>query len=95
MAVLIPRIRTIGIRLSDDEYSSMERFCLESGARSISDLARTAIRRFVSGGNQEHPLTSTANQNMARVKELEEKVEQLSADIASLRALTAADPTAE
>lgn len=88
MAVLTPRIRTIGVRLSDDEYAALERFCAESGARSISDLARAAIRSFISFGIQENALASTLNQNVAHVKELQQKIEMLSAEIALLRAIS-------
>lgn len=86
MAVLIPRIRTIGVRLSEDEYCSLERFCVESGARSISDLARTAICSFMSRANQDNALTSTVNQNVAQVKELQQKIEMLTAEIALFKA---------
>jgi uncharacterized small protein (DUF1192 family) len=86
MAVLIPRIRTIGVRLSDDEYSALEKFCVESGARSISDLARTAICSFVSRGNQENTLASTVNQNVAQVKELQQRIEMLTAEIELFKA---------
>lgn len=85
MAVLIPRIRTLGVRLSEDEYSSLERFCVEYGARSISDLARTAICAFVRRGNQENAASADPG-HVASVRELEEKVERLSAEIAALRA---------
>jgi len=95
MAVLIPRIRTIGVRLSEDEYSSLEKFCVENGARSMSDLARTAIGRFVNQVNQENILASTMNKNMARVKELEERIQKLSAEITSLRAIASSDPGSE
>lgn len=86
MAVLIPRIRTIGVRLSEDEYSSLEKFCIESGARSISDLARNAIWSFVNRANQDTALASTVNQNAAQVKDLEEKIAKLSDEIALLKA---------
>lgn len=85
MAVLIPRIRTIGVRLSEEEYATLEKFCVESGARSISDLARNAIWSFVNRANQESTLTSTVNQNVAHVKDLEERIARLSAEIALLR----------
>lgn len=86
MPVLVPRIRTIGVRLSEDEYSSLEKFCVESGARSISDLARAAICSFVSRGNQESALVLMVNDHGEQVKDLQDKIERLSAEIASLRA---------
>lgn len=86
MAVLIQRVRTLGVRLSEDEYSSLERFCVESGARSISDLARSAICSFMSHGNQENALAAAVNQNVAKVKELQERIEILTAEIALFKA---------
>jgi hypothetical protein len=81
----MPRIRTIGVRLSEEEYAMLEKFCVESGARSISDLARNAIWRFVNRASQESALTSTVEHNVAQVKDLEEKIARLSAEIALLR----------
>lgn len=86
MAVLIQRIRTLGVRLSEDEYSSLERFCVESGARSISDLARSAICSFMGHGNKENALAATVNQNVAQVKELQQRIETLTAEIALFKA---------
>lgn len=87
MAVLIPRIRTLGVRLSEEEYAALEKFSVENGARSLSDMARTAICTLVNRANPETALASSVNQNAAHVKELEEKVERLSAEIVSLRDL--------
>ena len=85
MAVLIPRHRTIGVRLSEEEYEALEQFCAEGGARSISDLARSAIASFLNRSRQEKSLTSTVNRQAAQVKDLEQRIERLSAEIASLR----------
>jgi len=85
VAVLIPRIRTLGVRLSEEEYSSLERFCVKSKARSISDLARAAICSFMSDGKLEHALTSTVNENAAQVKELQQRIEILTKEIALLK----------
>jgi uncharacterized small protein (DUF1192 family) len=91
MAVLIQRIRTLGIRLSEDEYLTLERFCVESGARSISDLARNAIWTSVNRAKQESALASTVSEQSAQVKELEQRLDQLSAEIALLKAREARD----
>jgi uncharacterized small protein (DUF1192 family) len=90
MSVLIPRIRTIGVRLSEDEYSALERFCVESGARSISDFARNAICSFVHHANGESALASVLTENVAQVKSLEEKIARLSEEIALLKAASPA-----
>lgn len=86
MPVLVPRQRTIGVRLSEAEYAALERFCVKSGARSISDLARIAISRYLNCAAEESSLTLAVNQNAAQVKELEEKMARLSSEIAVLRA---------
>jgi len=86
MSVLIPRTRTIGVRLSEQEYTALEKYCVENGARSISDLARSAICNLVNQVNQEHAPVDGMNGPSMRVKHLQEKLEMLAAEIASLRA---------
>jgi len=85
VSILVPRQRTIGVRLSEAEYAELERFCVESGARSISDLARIAISRYLNRDTEESSLALAVNQNAAQVKELEEKIARLSSEIAVLR----------
>jgi hypothetical protein len=85
MAVLIPRIRTINVRLSEEEYLELERFCVASGARSISDLVRNTMSGLVSSRNRDSLLASSVNEYSAHVKELELRVKQLAAELESLR----------
>jgi len=85
MAVFAPRARTISIRLSHEEFSDLERFCIEGGARSISDVARNAICGFLNNAQQENKLISTMNEYSAQVRELEQRVERLIAEIALLK----------
>jgi hypothetical protein len=89
VAVLIPRVRTIGVRLSEDEFSSLEKFCAESGARSISDLARSAICSFVNGGNPRDALAATVRRNAAEVKRLQQTIELLTEEIVQFKAKSA------
>lgn len=86
MSVLIPRTRTIGVRLSEQEYAALEKYCLENGARSISDLARSAICSFVNQANQECAPDEGAEGSSMQVKHLQEKLEMLAAEFASLKA---------
>lgn len=86
MSVLIPRTRTLGVRLSAEEYAALERFCVESGARSISDLARNAICTFVNRTDQASMLLSSLNQHSSQVKELEQRLEMLAEELATLKA---------
>jgi outer membrane murein-binding lipoprotein Lpp len=82
VGVLLPRVRTIGVRLSAHEYTALEKFCAEKGARSISDLARTAIFNHMAASGQENMLASAVNQNAAQVQELQQRIEKLASDLA-------------
>lgn len=84
--VLIPRTRTISVRLSEEEHAALEKFCLDGGARCISDLARNAIRSFVSQAGEESTLLASLLQNSTQVKELEQRLELLAVEFATLKA---------
>lgn len=47
MAVLKPRSRVVYFRVSDEEYQRYETLCRTAGARSISDLIRSAMDQLV------------------------------------------------
>jgi hypothetical protein len=85
MSVLIPRIRTINVRLSEEEYLELERFCVASGARSISDLVRNTLHSLVSSRNQETSLASSVIEYSTHVRDLELRVKELAAELASFR----------
>jgi hypothetical protein len=85
MSVLIPRIRTINVRLSEEEYFELERFCVASGARSISDLVRNTMNSLVSSRNQENSLASSVMEYSTHVRDLELRVKELAAELASFR----------
>ena len=97
MAVLIPRIRMINVRLSEEEYLELERFCIASGARSISDLVRNTMHKIVASGNHDKSLASSVNEYSAQVRDLELRVKELAAELASFRVgaqpQSVADPT--
>lgn len=86
MAVLIPRVRTINVRLSEDEFLAIERFCAASGARSISDLVRTAMHSLVMGESRKNSPASSLDEYSMHVKDLEQKVATLAAELALLKA---------
>lgn len=48
MHVRKPRSRVIYFRVSEDEFAAFTRACESEGVRSLSDLAREAMRRRVS-----------------------------------------------
>lgn len=84
MTVLDPRTRTIGIRVSEDEYAELERFCTTGGARSISDLARTAIWEFVHRVGRQRSRPNSAERS-SKMQMLEQRIERLTVEIASLK----------
>jgi uncharacterized protein (DUF1778 family) len=86
MPVQFQRTRSINVRLSEDEYLALERFCAASNARSMSDFVRKALQGLAAGANQENALISSVNEYSSHVKDLEEKVETLAAELAMLKA---------
>jgi len=85
MTVLNPRSRTISVRLSEEEYTALRRFCSVSGARSVSDLTRDAMRVLVNGKNREEVFGIHVDEFRTQMKSLDSKIEQLSADIPSIK----------
>ena len=55
MSVLRPRNRSIYYRVSDDEFSALENLCREGHARSISELSREAVLRYLQGIRRPQP----------------------------------------
>jgi hypothetical protein len=43
LPVYRPRTRLVNFRLSEDEYQMLKDTCARSGARSVSDYARSAV----------------------------------------------------
>lgn len=78
MSVLKPRSRMISIRLSEDEYSSLLRLCSTTGARSISELTRDAMRSILVGPSHEDRISLHLEEFRSQITKLERKVEELS-----------------
>ncbi len=85
MTVLNPRSRMISVRLSEEEYSALRRLCSVTGARSVSDLTRDAMRVLLSGTSREGPLGVHVDEFRTQMRSLDRKIEQLAAEITSLR----------
>ena len=47
MSVMKRKTRMLSIRLSEDEYERLKELCVAEGARSISDLTRSAVQRML------------------------------------------------
>jgi hypothetical protein len=73
----------ISVRVSEEEYSAFRRFCLAAGARSVSDLARDAMRMLLNGADREDILGIHVNEFRTQIRGLDRKIEQLAAEIAN------------
>lgn len=71
----------ISVRLSEEEYSALRRLCSVTGARSVSDLTRDAMRVLLNGNDREDALGSHINEFHAQMRSLDKKIEQLAAEI--------------
>jgi hypothetical protein len=86
MTVLKPRSRMISVRLSEEEYSALRDLCSLTGARSVSDLTRDAMRTVLKSANRGNPFAGSLEEFRLGIKSLEEKVEQLEARITTIKA---------
>jgi hypothetical protein len=76
----------ISVRLSEEEYSALRRLCSVTGARSVSDLTRDAMRVLLNGAGREDVLGVRVDEFRTHMRNLDRKIEQLAADITSLKA---------
>jgi hypothetical protein len=72
--------------MSEEEFSTLRRICLATGARSVSDLAREAMRGLLNGSIQESGNDAARNGYSAQMRELEQRVDKLSAEIEMFKA---------
>ena len=85
MAVLKPRSRTISIRLSEEEFLTLKHLCSVTGARSVSDMTRDAMRVVLSGVNRDDVLGLRMDEFRAQLRDLDRKIDQLAAGITSFK----------
>jgi hypothetical protein len=86
MIVLRPRSRTISVRISEEEFSALRRICVASGARSLSDLAREAMHGLLNRAGKENGGDGAREEVYAQMKDLEQRVQELSVEVASIKA---------
>ena len=86
MTVLKPRSRMISVRVSEEEYTALRRLCSLTGARSVSDITRDAMRAVLRGVNREESIGGDLDEFRANMETLEKKVEQLEAKFSTLEA---------
>jgi hypothetical protein len=53
------RSRMISVRLSEEEYAALRHLCLLTGARSVSDLTRDAMRAVLKRNSGEEPFSGS------------------------------------
>ncbi len=83
MVVLKRRTRLVAFRMSEEDYHRLYGLCVSLGARSVSDLARTAVNRLIGseqGGGD--PLLAQIEVLSRTVRQLKSTVEELSARLA-------------
>ena len=86
MAVLKPRSRMISVRLSEEEYAALRQLCHVTGARSVSDLTRDAMRGLLESGTREDVLGTRIEEFRTQMKSLDSKIESLAAEITAFKA---------
>jgi len=75
----------ISVRLSEEEYSALRLLCSATGARSVSDLTRDAMRALITGSAREGSMGSYVDEFRAQIHNLDQKIEALAARIAQSR----------
>jgi hypothetical protein len=75
----------ISVRLSEEEYSALRQLCLVTGARSVSDLTRDAMRVLLNGSNRESMLGIPPDEFRTQMRSLDRKIEQLAAEITTFK----------
>lgn len=74
------RSRMISFRLSEEEYEALKGSCSQNGARSVSDLARSAMHQFLGNGRLPRPdrsFESELERLNGRIAMLDRAVERL------------------
>jgi hypothetical protein len=72
--------------MSEEEFTTLRRICVATGARSLSDLAREAMRGLLNGADSGSGSEASRIEYSAQMRDLEQKVEKLSAEIALVKA---------
>lgn len=85
MATMKTRSRMISVRLSEEEYLSLLNLCSATGARSLSDLTRDAMRMLLRGANRDDFLRIYVEEFRMEMKTLDRKIEQLAVDFMTFK----------
>jgi Arc/MetJ-type ribon-helix-helix transcriptional regulator len=77
MTVFKTRSRMVSVRLSEDEYVALRELCSTTGARSVSDLTRDAMRAFLAGSAKDEALQIRFNEFSDRMNHLGRRIDAL------------------
>jgi hypothetical protein len=75
--VLKPRERLVYFRVSEDEFRQFVSVCEQAGARSVSDLARSAVQRLIAEGNRQREDEELTNKMYRLERLIAQVTEQL------------------
>ncbi len=78
MSVLRPRNRLVNFRLSEDEFDQLKIHCSQSGARSVSDFARSSVLQRM------QDLPDRLDSQPSYLRQLDNKVAQLELRVGQL-----------
>jgi Arc/MetJ-type ribon-helix-helix transcriptional regulator len=67
----------VSVRLSENEYQALLKLCSSSGARSISDLTRSAMHALLGGTTREEMLHTRLNEFCDQMNSLGRRIEEL------------------
>jgi hypothetical protein len=85
MAVRKPRSRMISVRLSEEEYSALRDLCSATGARSVSDITRDAMRVLLDDVSRVNTAGSRWDEFRSQMRNLDKRIEQLAAEITTFK----------
>jgi hypothetical protein len=83
MTVFKARSRMVSVRLSEDEYIALRELCLTTGARSVSDITRDAMRAFLNGAAREETLHIRINEFCDQMNHFGRRLDELAERIAA------------
>jgi Arc/MetJ-type ribon-helix-helix transcriptional regulator len=67
----------VSVRLSENEYQAIRELCSSSGARSVSDLTRSAMLALLNGTTREETLHVRMNEFCDQMNMLGRRIEEL------------------
>jgi hypothetical protein len=77
MKVFKPRSRMISVRLSQEEYDEICHLSALTGARSLSDLARDAMRLFLNYSLRDRSLADSSMLVQSQMEDLNRQIDEL------------------